>query len=97
MPEFARWQRTYGPTGLQVIGISMDDDAAPASSVVGRLKLNYPVAMGDERLGKRYGGVLGLPLTFLIDRDGIVRARFQGETDLRAIESRVKALLAPAH
>ncbi|MGA8783312.1 MAG: TlpA disulfide reductase family protein [Terracidiphilus sp.] len=96
MPEFARWQRELGPSGLQVIGISMDDDPAPARRLVERFSLGYPVAMGDERIGTRYGGVLGLPLTFLIDRDGIVRARFQGETDLHAIESRVKALLAPA-
>ncbi len=94
MPVFAAWQRQYRPQGLQVIGISMDDDAAPARRLVARLKLNYPVAMGDERLGARYGGVLGLPLTFLIDRDGVVRARFQGETDMKVIENRLKTLLA---
>jgi len=50
--------------------------------------------MGDERLGTRYGGVLGLPSTFLIDRDGVIRAQFQGEADLRLIERHVTALLA---
>jgi thiol-disulfide isomerase/thioredoxin len=94
MPVFAAWQRQYGPQGFAIIGISMDDGAAPARRLVSRLKLNYPVAMGDERLGARYGGVLGLPLTFLIDRNGIVRARFQGETDLKLIERQVAALLA---
>ena len=67
----------------------MDDDAAPARRLVERLKLIYPSALGDARLAARYGGVLGLPLTFLIDRDGVVRSRFQGETDTRKIESRV--------
>jgi len=94
MPVFAAWQRQHGPQGLQVIGISMDDDAAPARRLVERLKLNYPVAVGDERIGVRYGGVLGLPLTFLIDRDGVARARFQGETDMKVIENRLKTLLA---
>ncbi len=94
MPVFAAWQRQYAPRGFQVIGISMDDDPAPARHLVERLKLNYPVAMGDERLGTRYGGVLGLPLTFLIDRHGVVRARFQGETDVKVIEIRVRTLLA---
>ncbi len=99
MPVFANWQKQYGPRGLQAIGISMDDDAAPARRVVERLKLNYPVAMGDERLAALYGGVLGLPLTFVIGRDGVVRARFQGEIRLNRIESRVEELLAetPAH
>ncbi len=94
MPTFAAWQRQYGPQGLQVIGISMDDTAAPARHTVHRLNLNYPVAVGNARLGARYGGVLGLPLTFLIDRRGIIHARFQGETDLKLIEDGASALLA---
>ncbi len=94
MPIFAAWQRQYGPQGLQVIGVSMDDDAAVARKLVERLKLDYPVAMGDARLGLRYGGVLGLPLSFLIDRNGVIRARFQGETDAKAIETEMRELLA---
>jgi thiol-disulfide isomerase/thioredoxin len=93
MPAFAAWQQQYGPQGLQVVGISMDDDSAPVRILVTRLKLNYPVAMGDARLGEQYGGVLGLPLTYLVDRGGVVRARFQGETDLKIIEKRLKAML----
>jgi cytochrome c biogenesis protein CcmG, thiol:disulfide interchange protein DsbE len=94
MPVFAAWQRKYGPQGFEVIGVSMDDDAAPARRLVARLHLNYPVAMGDARLGARYGGVFGLPMTFLIDRTGVVRAQFQGETDLKLIERRVEAMVA---
>ncbi len=93
MPIFAAWQREYGPDGLQVIGISMDDDDATARRFVQKLKLDYPVAMGDARLGKQYGGVLGLPMTFLIGRDGKVLAEYQGETDLKAMEARVKEAL----
>jgi hypothetical protein len=59
------------------------------------MKLNYPVAMGDEKFGQQYGGVLGLPLTFLIDCQGKVQAQFQGETDLNLIEERFKPLLRP--
>ena len=94
MPAFAQWQRYYGSQGLQVLGISMDDDPALARKLCTKLKLNYPVAMGDEKLGELYGGVLGLPLAYLIDRNGNVRAKFQGETDLKTIEKQLKALLA---
>ena len=94
MPAFAQWQRNYGSQGLQVIGISMDDDPALARKLSVKLRLNYPMAMGDEKLGELYGGVLGLPLTYLIDKHGIVRAKFQGETDLETMEKQLKALLA---
>ncbi len=94
MPTFSTWQRQYGPQGLQVIGISMDDDAGPVSSLAAKLKLSYPVLTGDANLGRQYGGVLGLPLTYLIDRDGVVRARFQGQTDMKIMEKRLQAILA---
>ena len=94
MPTFIQWQQQYGPRGLQVIGISMDDDPASARRITTRFRLNYPVAMGDEKLGQLYGGVLGLPLAYLIDRKGKVSAIFQGETDLKIIEKQLKALLA---
>ncbi|HVN93168.1 MAG TPA: TlpA disulfide reductase family protein [Terracidiphilus sp.] len=94
MPVFDTWQRKYGTRGLQVIGISMDDDAGAARKTVARLGIRYPVAMGNVNLAARYGGVLGLPLTFLIDRNGVVRARFQGETAPAKIETRINELLA---
>jgi peroxiredoxin len=93
MPVFAAWQRQYGPQGLQVIGISMDDSPAPVRRLVQKLQLNYPIAMGDAPLGERYGGVLGLPLTYLIDSNGVVRAQFQGETDPKTIEKQLKLLM----
>ena len=93
MPSFVAWQRKYGPRSLQVIGISMDDDPALARAAYRKLKLNYPVAMGDVKLGDLYGGVLGLPMTFLIDRHGKIRAEFHGETDLNKIEMQLQSLL----
>jgi thiol-disulfide isomerase/thioredoxin len=95
MPRFVAWQSQYGPRGLQIIGISMDDDPALARKLYKKMKLNYPVAMGDEKLGQLYGGVLGLPLTFLIDSQGKVQAQFRGETDLKLIEDQFKPLLRP--
>jgi cytochrome c biogenesis protein CcmG/thiol:disulfide interchange protein DsbE len=94
MPSFVAWQKKYGPQGLQIIGISMDDDPALVRSMVSKLKLNYPVAMGDVKLGDLYGGVLGLPITFLIDRHGVIQAEYQGEADLSKIERQMQSLLS---
>jgi len=93
MPHFMAWQQKYGPRGLQVIGISMDDDPALVRQAYRKLKLNYPVAMGDVKLGDLYGGVLGLPVTYLIDRHGEIQAEYQGETNLNKIERQMQSLL----
>jgi thiol-disulfide isomerase/thioredoxin len=94
MPRFAAWQKQYGPQGLQIVGVSMDDEPDGVRKLAGKLRINYPVVMGDEQIGTLYGGILGLPVTFLIDRQGQVIARFQGETNLNAMEEQIKQLLA---
>jgi len=93
MPRFAEWQRQYGSQGLQVIGVSMDDDAKPVEALRNKLRLDYPVLMGDERLGGIYGGVMGLPITYLIDRKGRIRGYFQGEKELGKMLGQVEELL----
>jgi thiol-disulfide isomerase/thioredoxin len=93
LPRFSAWQKQYGASGLQVIAISMDDDAAPVRALTRKLRLGFPVVMGDDKLGTLYGGVLGLPVTFLISRDGTIVARIEGQTDLNALEQRIKGLL----
>jgi peroxiredoxin len=93
IPTFAAWQNTYGAAGLQVLGVSMDDDSAQVVRAYEKYHLNYPVAMGDAELGERFGGVLGLPLSYLIGPDGRIVGRYQGELNLRQIESKIKSLL----
>ena len=72
----------------------MDDEASPARALDHKLRLNYPVLMGDARLGALYGGILGLPVTYLLDRRGRIRSRFQGEANLGKIEAQLKILLS---
>jgi peroxiredoxin len=93
LPAFSSWQNRYGKEGFQVVAVSMDDDVAPVGKTARRLHLNFPIVMGDEQLGIDYGRVLGLPVTYLIGRNGKIAARFAGETDLKQMESKVRELL----
>jgi cytochrome c biogenesis protein CcmG, thiol:disulfide interchange protein DsbE len=93
MPHFVQWQQDRGPQGFQVIAISMDDDAAPVLSLTRKRNVNYPVIMGDGQLAALYGGILGLPVTFLIDRHGEIAAVFKGETRVKRIHAELLKLL----
>lgn len=94
IPHFVEMQNKYGPEGFQVIGISMDDDAKPVREFYQQYKLNYPAAVGDDKLAERYGGVLGLPVNFILDREGRIHARHLGATDVSVFDREVKDLLA---
>ena len=93
IPHFVELQNQYREQGLQVIGISMDDGPKPVREFYQRFKMNYPVALGTEKLAQAYGGVLGLPVTFLIGRDGQVAAKYVGEVQMPAVEQEIKSLL----
>ncbi len=91
IPQFSAWQRQYPK--LQVLGISMDDDPAPVLQSLARLHPGYPIAMGDPHLAHLYGGVYGLPVTFLIDKRGIVRYRHRGAAPIPQLQSELTQLL----
>ncbi len=93
IPRFIAFQREQEAKGFQVIGISMDDSDPPVRAFTAKLKTNYPIAMGTTKLAESYGGVLGLPITFLVDRNGRIARRYEGAVDLDAMERDIKKLL----
>ncbi|MBZ5664626.1 MAG: redoxin domain-containing protein [Acidobacteriia bacterium] len=93
IPHFVELQDKYRDQGLQIVGISMDDGPEPVRDFYQRFHMNYPVAMGNAKIGELYGGVLGLPIAFLIDRDGRIEAKHIGATDRSVFEREIQALL----
>ena len=76
MPWFVELQKEYGPQGLQIVGVAMDDSSTQdIQTFVKEMGVNYPVLIGKEAVGQAYGGVDVLPTTFFIDRDGKIVAR----------------------
>jgi cytochrome c biogenesis protein CcmG, thiol:disulfide interchange protein DsbE len=95
IPRYISLQKKYQPEGFQIIGISMDDDPEPVRDFYKRFRMNYPVVMADEKIGQLYGGIAGLPTTFLIGRDGLIYDRIPGGiTDFARFTQEVQVLLA---
>jgi len=95
MPWFVELQKQYGPEGLQILGIAMDD-ASPGeiAAFAKEMGVNYPVLIGKDAVADAYGGVEGLPYTFYIDRNGKVRDKIIGLRSRSEIEDDVKEILA---
>jgi cytochrome c biogenesis protein CcmG/thiol:disulfide interchange protein DsbE len=76
MPWFVELQKEYGPQGLQIVGVAMDDASKDEiTKFVKEMGVNYTILLGKESVGQEYGGVNVLPTTFFIDRDGKIVAR----------------------
>ncbi|MBZ5687040.1 MAG: TlpA family protein disulfide reductase [Acidobacteriia bacterium] len=92
-PHFVELQQKYGGQGLQIVGVSMDDSPDPVRTFYQQFHMNYPVVMGTADVGGAYGGVLGLPIAFLIDREGRIYAKHIGATDAAVFDKDITTLL----
>ena len=92
IPGFVDLQNKYDKQGFEIIGISLDDDPKLARTFYQQFRMNYPVAIGDAKLAEQYGGILGLPVSFLIGRDGRIYAKHAGEADISLIEREINSL-----
>ena len=93
IPHLGQLQKKYGGRGFQVVGVSMDDAADTTKETMRNIPFHYPVVMGDARLGTLYGGVLGLPLQFLVGADGKIRAIRSGDFPPDALDKEIAAAL----
>jgi peroxiredoxin len=79
-----------------VVGLNARESAAAAQRYVGTLRLSFPLVLdADGRINTLYG-VVGLPTTFLIGRDGRAVALAVGIRDWEGAQARalLDALLA---
>jgi len=95
MPWFVELQKQYGPEGLQVVGVAMDDASTKEiADFAKEMGVNYPVLIGKESVGDAYGGVQFLPENFYIDRNGKVLDRAFGLKGRGEIEDEIKRIVA---
>lgn len=93
VPQFIALQKKYHDQGLQVIGVSVEDDASELRAFYHKYQMNYPVVPSDLKIADGFGGVLGLPTTFMIGKDNLIHGKHNGATDFSALEQEVVALL----
>jgi thiol-disulfide isomerase/thioredoxin len=95
IPGYTELQRKYGKDGFMIVGISLDQ-AGPdvVKSFADKTGINYQLVMGDEKVVAAFGGVEGIPTTFLIDRAGQIRDRKVGAEETAEYEKKIAAVLA---
>jgi len=96
IPTLVELQNEYGPQGFQVIGVSLDDYASTQdiADYAREMNVNYPIVIGNtSSFEKRYGGVLFLPMTFFLDREGKVIARKIGVQSRSAYVEQIRRSL----
>ena len=88
IPMFVDLQKELGDQGLQFVGVALERSAGPqkVQAFAEKMNINYPIGMGTGEIARAYGGVRGLPMTFIIGPDGKVQGHIPG----RATESMLR-------
>jgi thiol-disulfide isomerase/thioredoxin len=94
IPWFVEFEKTLGPRGFTVIGVSMDEDGWRAvKPYVGEQHINYPILIGTESLAQQFGGINSLPTSVLVDRQGRIALRHVGLVSKQTYEREIVRLL----
>ena len=78
--------------GLSVVGVSTYDGVDGVKNFWKDIKQDYPVLLGDQNVEAKFA-VSALPTTFILDREGRIRAKIIGERRRESFEAAVKPLL----
>jgi len=78
MPLLNLIEREWGPRGVVVLGVAADEDPVAVRRFVRSSKLAFEVLLDPAgAVGTQYG-ITGYPETFVVDREGVVVAKFIG-------------------
>jgi thiol-disulfide isomerase/thioredoxin len=103
IPWMIGFQQKYADRGFTLVGVAMDDDGKSAVEpfvqksqfdVDGKkMAMNYPIVLGNDDLAAKFGGLLGLPTSIVISRDGKVVKRYIGLASQDDLDREIKSLL----
>src|SRR5579864_735493 len=94
MPWFVELQKQYGPQGLEIVGVALDDSGKDAIEKFAKsMGVNYTILQGQDAVGDAYGAI-GLPTSYFIDRSGKIIDSASGLVSRGEIEDNIKKSLA---
>ena len=95
MPHLKKVYDTYKDQKLEIIGISLDRTRAVLDSYIEKQDITWPQFLDNGRAVTKMYNVTGIPATFLIDGEGIVReVKLRGSALEEAVAELVKENLA---
>lgn len=87
IPILIKMQQQYADKGFTVLGVATNDDVKAVDPFIHHTQfnvdghettMNYPIVMGSDEISTKFGGLLGMPTSFLISRDGKIIKRYIG-------------------
>ena len=81
MPSLKRFAEKYADQGVQVIGVSLDEDPDAYREFLAEHEINFLTLQNPSRTVSELYGTFKLPETYIIGRDGQLLNKIIGPTD----------------
>ena len=104
IPELIQLQDKFGNRNFTVLGIAMDQEGksvvapfvAKPQFQVGEKKvaMDYPIVLGNSNVETKFGGLLGLPTSYLISQNGQIVKKVIGMIDAQSMGNLIQKLLS---
>jgi cytochrome c biogenesis protein CcmG, thiol:disulfide interchange protein DsbE len=96
MPLLNRFYLAHRSQGLAMVGVSVDDRDDRKQVVEVMRQFAYPAVLAAVAKSNGFGPPLAVPMTWVIDARGVVRARLVSAVTEQALEQAVLPLLPAA-
>lgn len=94
IPEFNAMQKDLEARGLTIVGVSTQDTPDQVKTFQQDLKQDYQLLLADDDVPAKFGNGPGLPVSYIVDREGHVRKKIIGASNRANFESIINPLLA---
>ena len=94
IPTLKKLQDEYKEKGFSVIGLSVDQGGPKVvKKLIEQEKIQYPVLMSNRSVEKGFGGIAGIPTSFLVNKKGNVVRRYPGYVPHALLERDIKSII----
>ncbi|MEN8198722.1 MAG: TlpA disulfide reductase family protein [Thermodesulfobacteriota bacterium] len=94
VPELISLQEQYADKGFSVVALSVDQGGAGVvKKLVEQRSINYPVLMANGDVARNFGGVVGIPTSFLVNSKGHVVKKYPGYIPHVILERDIKSVM----
>ena len=103
IPWMIQLQQKYADKGFTMLGAAMDEEGVKIVQpfvlktqfdVQGHpTTMNYPIVIANDDIASKFGGLIGLPTSVVISRDGKMAKRYIGLVSEDTVEKEIRSLL----
>jgi thiol-disulfide isomerase/thioredoxin len=96
MPWFEELRKQYAAQGFEILGLTDDVDAGKAviTKTAHQLGVTYPILLTDGKVQTAYGDLEYLPMSFYVNKNGVVVEVTAGLGSKDELEANIKKTIA---